>query len=69
MLVSPFNGYGGMLNNENTNWFFFPSQLTVTTRIGPTGPLAPLLVAREPQHGLAPVPTRLRSTVVETALI
>ena len=49
--------------------FFFPSQLTVTTRIGPTGPLAPLLVAREPQHGLAPVPTRLRSTVVETALI
>lgn len=69
MLVSPFNGYSSMLNNENTNWLFFPSQLTVTTRIGPTGPLAPRPVAREPQHGLAPVPTHLRSTVVETALI
>lgn len=43
-------------------------QLMVTTHIGRTGPLVLRPVARGPQQGLAPAPTRLRSMVAGTVL-
>lgn len=43
-------------------------QLMGTTPSGQTGPLAQLLVVKEPKQELATAPTRLRSTVAEIAL-